>query len=62
MPPSDGVPRIALIGAMQEELSAVLAPQAHVHAGLIISGDQFVASASESQRLQSEISDALAVG
>ena len=25
MPPSDGVPRIALIGAMQEELSAVLA-------------------------------------
>jgi adenosylhomocysteine nucleosidase len=36
-------------------------PQAQVHAGLIISGDQFVSSASESQRLQSNIVDALAV-
>ena len=32
-----------------------------VHSGLIISGDQFVSSASESRRLQSDISDALAV-
>ena len=36
-------------------------PNAQVHAGLIVSGDQFVSSASESQRLQSNISDALAV-
>jgi adenosylhomocysteine nucleosidase len=36
-------------------------PKAHVHAGLIISGDQFVSSVSESRRLQSHISDALAV-
>lgn len=36
-------------------------PKAKVHAGLIISGDQFVSSASESRRLQSEICDALAV-
>jgi len=43
------------------ESAAHALPQAQVHAGLIISGDQFVASASESQRLQSEISDALAV-
>jgi adenosylhomocysteine nucleosidase len=42
--------------------SAVQAlPHAQVHAGLIISGDQFVSSASESQRLQSDIVDALAV-
>ena len=42
--------------------SAALAlPKAKVHAGLIISGDQFVSSASESRRLQSEIFDALAV-
>ena len=36
-------------------------PQAQVHSGLIISGDQFVSSASESQRLQANLSDALAV-
>jgi adenosylhomocysteine nucleosidase len=36
-------------------------PQVQVHSGLIISGDQFVSSATESQRLQSDISDALAV-
>jgi len=36
-------------------------PQATVHVGLIISGDQFVSSAAESQRLQTQISDALAV-
>ena len=36
-------------------------PHAQVHAGLIISGDQFVSSASESQGLQSRIPDALAV-
>ncbi len=36
-------------------------PQAQVHAGLIISGDQFVSSAAESQRLQRELPDALAV-
>ena len=36
-------------------------PQAQVHAGLIISGDQFVSSASESRRLQVALSDALAV-
>jgi adenosylhomocysteine nucleosidase len=42
--------------------SAVQAlPQATVHAGLIVSGDQFVSSASECQRLQSDLSDALAV-
>ena len=36
-------------------------PQVQVHAGLIISGDQFVASASESLRLQSALPEALAV-
>jgi len=42
--------------------SAKLAlPQAQVHVGLIVSGDQFVASAAESQRLQTNITDALAV-
>jgi adenosylhomocysteine nucleosidase len=42
--------------------SAVQAlPKAKLHTGLIVSGDQFVSSASESQRLQSEIVDALAV-
>ena len=43
------------------ESAAQALPHAQVHAGLIISGDQFVSSASESQRLQSAISDALAV-
>ena len=32
-----------------------------MHVGLIISGDQFVSSAAESQRLQTQLSDALAV-
>jgi adenosylhomocysteine nucleosidase len=32
-----------------------------VHSGLIISGDQFVASAAESMRLQAELPQALAV-
>ena len=43
------------------ESAAQALPQAQVHVGLIISGDQFVSSASESQRLQSDIVDALAV-
>ena len=43
------------------ESAALALPLAQVHAGLIISGDQFVSSASESQRLQSHIPDALAV-
>jgi adenosylhomocysteine nucleosidase len=36
-------------------------PQVQVHAGLIISGDQFVASAFESLRLQQALPEALAV-
>jgi adenosylhomocysteine nucleosidase len=36
-------------------------PQVQVHAGLIISGDQFVASACESLRLQQALPEALAV-
>lgn len=36
-------------------------PEVPVHAGLIISGDQFVSSAAESKRLQNELPDALAV-
>jgi adenosylhomocysteine nucleosidase len=50
--------------AMTQTLLASAAsalPQAKVHAGLIISGDQFVSSASESRRLQVALSDALAV-
>ncbi|NDE24228.1 MAG: 5'-methylthioadenosine/adenosylhomocysteine nucleosidase, partial [Betaproteobacteria bacterium] len=43
------------------ESAAQALPHAQVHAGLIISGDQFVSSASESQGLQSRIPDALAV-
>ena len=43
------------------ESAALALPHAQVHTGLIISGDQFVSSASESQRLQSQIPDALAV-
>ncbi|MEY3427113.1 MAG: 5-methylthioadenosine/S-adenosylhomocysteine nucleosidase [Pseudomonadota bacterium] len=43
------------------ESAAHALPNAQVHAGLVISGDQFVASAAESQRLQANISDALAV-
>ena len=43
-----------------ESVQQVL-PQVQVHAGLVISGDQFVSSASESRRLQMEIADALAV-
>ncbi len=36
-------------------------PQVQVHSGLIISGDQFVASAAESMRLQNALPQALAV-
>jgi adenosylhomocysteine nucleosidase len=36
-------------------------PEVQVHSGLIISGDQFVASASESLRLQTALPEALAV-
>ena len=43
------------------ESAAQALPHAQVHAGLIISGDQFVSSAAESRRLQAEIADALAV-
>ena len=43
------------------ESAAQALPHAQVHAGLIVSGDQFVSSASASQRLQANISDALAV-
>ena len=43
------------------ESAAQALPKAKLHTGLIVSGDQFVSSASESQRLQSEIVDALAV-
>lgn len=43
------------------ESAALALPHAQVHAGLIISGDQFVSSASESRRLQSNLTDALAV-
>ena len=43
------------------ESASLALPHAQVHTGLIISGDQFVSSASESQRLQSHIPDALAV-
>ena len=43
------------------ESASLALPHAQVHTGLIISGDQFVSSASDSQRLQSHIPDALAV-
>ncbi len=43
------------------ESAAQALPKAKLHTGLIVSGDQFVSSASESRRLQSEILDALAV-
>jgi adenosylhomocysteine nucleosidase len=54
--PSDESMTQCLIDSARQAL-----PQATVHVGLIISGDQFVSSASESQRLQTQISDALAV-
>ena len=43
------------------ESAAQALSKAKLHTGLIVSGDQFVSSASESRRLQSEILDALAV-
>ena len=53
---ADPVMTQVLIESVQQVL-----PQVQVHAGLVISGDQFVSSASESRRLQMEIADALAV-
>ena len=54
--PSDESMTQCLIESARQAL-----PQATVHVGLIISGDQFVASASESLRLQSALPEALAV-
>ena len=51
---------VAMTQCLIDSASQAL-PLAKAHAGLIISGDQFVSSATASQRLQANIPDALAV-
>jgi adenosylhomocysteine nucleosidase len=53
----------ALMAAAQRCLQSADAPRAaaHVHRGLIVSGDRFVSSAAESSALRSVLPDALAV-
>lgn len=51
---------VAMTQCLIDSASQAL-PRAQAHAGLIISGDQFVSSAIASQRLQANIPDALAV-
>lgn len=62
--PLYGTDRFATDPALTERLARAVAralPGTRVHRGLVLSGDRFVSSASESQALQRALPDALAV-
>jgi adenosylhomocysteine nucleosidase len=62
--PLYGTDRFATDPALTEQLAAAVRQAlhgAHVHRGLVVSGDRFVASAVESQSLRRALPDALAV-
>lgn len=62
--PLYGLERFATNVSLTNELDAAVRralPRARVHRGLVVSGDRFVSTTSESLALRSELSDALAV-
>ena len=62
--PLYGTSTFATDAALTERLAAAVRralPSAHLHRGLVASGDRFVSSAAESQALQLALPDALAV-
>jgi adenosylhomocysteine nucleosidase len=62
--PLYGTDRFATDAALTQQLAAAVRQAlhgAHLHRGLVVSGDRFVASAAESQALQQALPEALAV-